>query len=274
MRVGEATRRFPSLQDWRGRLATVLEPFFEGERAIRVGGDDVYVEGADRALVALGWKIGVLARRERALIARAAEAGTTVVDVGAHIGLTTLALARKVGPNGRVYALEPEASNFRLLSRTVTEAELAQIELRQVAAADHSGWMTLYLAAGDRGDHRILPAEEERALVTVRAVALDDLLAEEERVSLLVMDVRGAEASVLRGMRATLARRPAPKILSSVTPALLRRAGVGRDAFFDPLREAGLSPHRVEPNGVIEPISPAAAWSLAESIGSIPVYFG
>jgi FkbM family methyltransferase len=274
MRVGEATRRFSSLPDWRRGLAKLLEPFFEGERAIRVGADDVHVEGADHALVALGWKVGLLARRERALIARAAEAGTAVVDVGAHIGLTTLALARKVGPNGRVYALEPEASNFRLLSRTVAEAELAQVELRQVAAADHSGWMTLYLATGDRGDHRILPAEEERALVTVRAVALDDLLTEEERVSLVVIDVRGAESSVLRGMRATLARRPAPKILCTVAPALLRRAGVGRDAFFDPLRETGLAPHRIESNGAIEPISPAAAWSLAESIGSLPIYFG
>ena len=76
MRVGEATRRFSSLQDWRGRLATLLEPFFEGERAIRVGGDDVYVEGADRALVALGWKIGILARtRASADRARGAKRG-------------------------------------------------------------------------------------------------------------------------------------------------------------------------------------------------------
>jgi FkbM family methyltransferase len=274
MRVSERTRRFSSLPDWRARLATFLDPFFVGERAVHVGGDAVYVEGGDRALQALGWKIGVLARRERAVIARAAAAGTVVVDVGANLGLTTLALARKVGPAGRVYSLEPEASNFRLLSRTVTEAGLAQVEMRQLAAADHSGWMTLYVAAGDCGDHRILPAEEERALVTVRAVSLDDLLAEEERVSLVVIDVRGAESSVLRGMRATLARRPAPKILCTVAPALLRRAGVGRDAFFAPLEEAGLAAHRVEAGGAIEPVSPAAAWSLAESIGSVPIYFG
>ena len=109
----------------------------------------------------------------------------------------------------------------------MTEAELAQVELRQVAAADHSGWMTLYLATGDRGDHRILPAEEERALVTVRAVALDDLLAEEERVSLVVIDVRGAEASVLRGMRTTLARRPAPKILCTCVTGVAAPRGSG-----------------------------------------------
>jgi FkbM family methyltransferase len=274
MRVSEATPRLASLGDWRRRLATFLDPYFAGESAVRVGGDDVYVEGGDRALVALGWKLGVLARRQRAVIARVAEPGSVAVDVGAHIGLTTLALARKVGGRGRVYALEPEASNFRLLSRTVGEAGLAQVETRQVAAADHSGWMTLYLAAGDRADHRILPAEEERALVTVRAVSVDDLVAEEERVGLVVVDVRGAESSVVRGMRTTLSRRPAPKLLCAVSPALLRRAGVGRDAFFDPLREADLVPHRIEPHGSIEPISPAAAWALAESVGSLPIYFG
>jgi FkbM family methyltransferase len=260
---------------WRDRLLSLIEPWFEGERAVRVGSDRVFVEGAARSLVALGWKLGWLARRERAAIARLARPGTVSVDVGANVGLTTLALARRVGSAGRVFALEPEADNFRLLSRTLAEVGLAQVEARQLAAADHSGWMTLYVSERDRRDHRIFPVEEdERALATVRAVCLDDLLAQEERVGLVVIDVCGAELSVLRGMRATLARKPAPRILCTLAPALLRRAGVGRDAFFDPLREAGLASWRLEADGAIDPVSPAAAWTLAEARGTIPVYFG
>ena len=41
--------------------------------------------------------------------------GMTFVDVGAHIGLLTLAGARSVGNTGEVYAIEPGPSSIQLL---------------------------------------------------------------------------------------------------------------------------------------------------------------
>jgi protein-L-isoaspartate O-methyltransferase len=41
--------------------------------------------------------------------------GDVVLDVGAHIGYYTLLLSRLVGDQGRVYAFEPDPSNFALL---------------------------------------------------------------------------------------------------------------------------------------------------------------
>jgi FkbM family methyltransferase len=41
--------------------------------------------------------------------------GTTVLDVGAHIGSLTVPLARLVGPKGRVYSFEPQKKIFREL---------------------------------------------------------------------------------------------------------------------------------------------------------------
>jgi FkbM family methyltransferase len=249
----------------------LLRPYFREDRAIRVGSGRVYVASADRALLALGWKLGCLGRLERALIGRHVRPGMFTVDIGAGIGLHTFDLARRVGAEGRVYALEPEPQSFRLLSRSLDEAGLVQVEARQVAAADRSGWMTLYRSERDGGDHRIFPAGDERPLATVRALRVDDLVAEEGRVDFVVLDVRGAETSVLRGMSETLRRNPGITLLCTLRPALLRHSGTGAAAFFEPLAEDGLVPHRIGRDGVAVPISAGAAWTSAEAAGALPL---
>ncbi len=257
----------------REQLMARLNRAISNARPIAIGADRVYADSADRWLAALSWKLGLAARGERALIERTVQPGMVVADVGANIGLRTLLLARRVGPSGRAYAVEPEARNFRLLSRAVSEAGLAQVELRQVAAADLPGWMTLYLSAVDGGDHRIFPADEERALATVRAVCLDDVLEDEARVDFIRLDVQGGEVSVLRGLRRTLARHAELRLLCAVAPELLRRGGAGAAALFDPLCEAGYVPHLLSSSGVTRPVHPTMAWSTARAAGRVDLYF-
>jgi hypothetical protein len=45
--------------------------------------------------------------------------GDVVVDLGAHVGYYTLLAARRVGPEGRVFAFEPNPDNFRLLVKNI-----------------------------------------------------------------------------------------------------------------------------------------------------------
>jgi FkbM family methyltransferase len=195
------------------------------------------------------------------------------VDVGANVGCYTVGLARCVGTQGRVYALEPETRCFELLGRAVGAARCAQVELRQVAAADYSGWTTLYVSDVDQGDHRIVPAAVERRTVTVRAVSLDDVLADAEHVDFIKLSVQGAEVAALRGLRRTLQRNPGLRLLCTISPLLLERAGAGADAVFDPLVDAGWSPHQVRRDGTTELVDPRVAWSLARARGRLLLYF-
>src|SRR5919199_1573357 len=48
-----------------------------------------------------------------------ARARTTAIDVGANVGVFTVALALAVGPEGRVLAFEPFADNVRRLERNL-----------------------------------------------------------------------------------------------------------------------------------------------------------
>lgn len=45
--------------------------------------------------------------------------GMIVVDIGAHMGYYTLLAARAVGDKGKVFAFEPEPSNYALLVKNI-----------------------------------------------------------------------------------------------------------------------------------------------------------
>lgn len=238
-----------------------------------VGADRLFADSLDRYLAAVCWKLRLLERRERDLIARVVRPGMIAVDVGANLGLHTLGLARAVGPSGRVHALEPEPRNCTLLSRAVREAGLAQVCVHRMAAAEAPDTLTLHLSPVNRGDHRVVADDGPRRALTVSAVALDALLAGEPRIDFVKIDVQGAEVAVLRGLRETLQRCPALTMLCELSPDLLRRAGVGAAEFFAPPRAAGLVPHRLGRHGMPEPIDETAAWALAERQNYVNLYF-
>jgi len=54
--------------------------------------------------------------------------GDCVLDIGAHVGETSLALARAVGETGRVFAFEPQERYFRLLSMNQSLNEIPQLQ--------------------------------------------------------------------------------------------------------------------------------------------------
>src|SRR5262249_25178550 len=142
-----------------------------GERTVCVGSDRLFVDSIDRALAAVAWKLGLLEGPERRLIARVVQPGMIAVDVGANIGLHTLALARRVGDAGVVIAVEPDPSNFRLLTRAVTSAGLSQVRMIQAAAEDRGGEGILHVSPANRVEHRLHVREVTSSRRVVREVA-------------------------------------------------------------------------------------------------------
>ena len=255
------------------RLLAALNRVPIGERAVRVDGERLYAASPDRWLAALAWKTGLLEGAERRMIAREVKPGMVAVDVGANLGVHTLALARAVGPAGRVHALEPDPANFRLLARAVAEARAAQVTLHRAAAAAQAGEMDLHLSAVNRGDHRLHPEAARRTRLRVPAVVLDDLLAGEPHVDFVKIDVQGAEVAVLRGLERTLARNPALGVLCELSPGLLRQAGTDAEVLFALLRARALRPHRVGRDGTCAPVDETGGLGAAEAAGHLNLYF-
>jgi FkbM family methyltransferase len=56
--------------------------------------------------------------REDKIIERfSPEQGSIVIDIGAHFGRYTIIASKRVGPNGKVIAIEADPGNFEILNK-------------------------------------------------------------------------------------------------------------------------------------------------------------
>ena len=142
--------------------------------------------------------------------------GDVFLDVGANVGWYTLHVARMVGPEGLVLAVEPSPDSFAVLKENIKLNHLSNVTALNLAAWDRDADLDLILAticiADTVKQAWADPAEawfrKPRGTVRVPARPLDDVLKDQEvtRLDWVKIDVEGAEAEVLRGLRKALMR--------------------------------------------------------------------
>jgi FkbM family methyltransferase len=142
-------------------------------------------------------------------------------DLGAHFGLYSIGLARRVGPRGQVAAFEPNPLSYARLQRHVQMNELPWLKPYRAAVSDEAGSAELF-TYGDLGTTTThLPYEGEiRAdnvgAINVPLVRLDSLVARGELLPprFVKIDVEGHGHRALRGMQETL-RSAKPIVLAA-----------------------------------------------------------
>ncbi len=140
--------------------------------------------------------------------------GQIAFDVGANIGLFTVAMARAVGETGHVVAYEAVPENYQYLLDNVGMNYLSQwCTLRRQAAWSKSEKLSFWAPRKFRGNGSLRMAEQEYirrypgdelSTIEVDAVPLQPELERFESVSLVKVDVEGAEFQVLLGMEPSL----------------------------------------------------------------------
>jgi FkbM family methyltransferase len=153
--------------------------------------------------------------------------GDTIIDVGSNIGTETLLFAKRVGNQGKVFAFEPLPSNFSILKEMVELNKLKNVELFQAAVADKAGRLRFLPPPEDWsvGEGRIMKDEAKRYNeIEVESLVLDQMFKSGKLFSprMLVMDVEGAELSVLHGAERILIECR-PFIILEWNPELLAK---------------------------------------------------
>jgi FkbM family methyltransferase len=193
----------------------------------------------DRRLYLWMHRLGLMGAAERKIFRKFIRAGMTVVDVGANLGLYSLAMAEMTGPTGRVISFEPDPDLYSLLRGNCEINNAGNVEAIQSALGRNSDKMTLHrLTLNSGGNH--LGSGERVSFgrpVTVE-VAVFDSLFPGVRPDFIKVDVQGWELNVLRGMERTLSDAD-PVIFLEFWPEGLRRAGSRPEEMFSMVRELG-----------------------------------
>ena len=190
--------------------------------------------------------------------------GSRVVDVGAHVGFFTERFATWVGPEGSVTALEPEPVNFGRLRRRVARTGLGgRVQAVNAAAVERSGGVFLRVDPTHPGDHQL--AVEG---LPVRGVTLDEIVgpADPRPLSLVKIDVQGAEARVVAGGEETM-RRLRPSLLVEVDDERLRRQGSSARELIGCLAALGYTPRHLSRAGISRVLATGEAVDLAGGRG-------
>lgn len=218
-------RRFP-IQRGKGLLVRrVLLPILPADPAYFVaslpGGGRVQLHPRET----LGFATLLYGGFETAEIACAIELatpGTIAFDVGANVGLFTVALGRVIGHHGCVVAVEPDHANVIRLVGNLDLNGIGNVRVVQAVAGDREDLVELKVA-DDRAYNSVVRIEGKHHAVStasVQSVRLDAVWEDLGRpaVSIIKVDVEGAEAPVLRGGR---------QMLIQTAPAVLAEANDG-----------------------------------------------
>ena len=166
--------------------------------------------------------------------------GMTVVDVGANIGYVTLFAARKVGLQGKVFAVEPAKDNLVMLEKNVQLNQAANITVLACAAGRHQKTQDFYLHGSYSGHNSFFQRQRMKDItgtVSVKVMPLDDLIL--EKVDFVKIDVEGAELEVLAGMSGMLRSNPDIQLIIEWNPLIQQTAGYAPGQLPEFLIESG-----------------------------------
>ncbi len=194
----------------------------------------------------------------RRYLAERLQPGSTFLDIGSNVGFFSLLAAQLVGPDGKVYAFEPDPAIHEALTRSASANQFAHLETFRVALSDHHDESTFYRAKDGTANSLVpeAPGREHRyteQLVT-QVTTLDRLASagkiSVDNIALLKVDVEGEEARVVAGMRETLQAASYPPIWCEVRgPEGSTRAPNTFTAVCDQLAPLGYQPFRWTPDG-------------------------
>ncbi len=176
--------------------------------------------------------LGLYERPLVRLIEAVVRPGDLCIDVGAHKGFISLQLAKAVGREGRVISIEPDPRAMQILTSNCRRNRAVNVELYscllgnaarvcEFSLSTRLGWSSMF-------PNELAQTAVSRT-ISIQTRTLDDLIGEAGvadscRLSLVKMDVEGAEPLVLAGALRTLATFR-PVVHFEVNEASLRAAG-------------------------------------------------
>lgn len=162
------------------------------------------------------------------------QAGDTFLDIGANFGYFSLLAAHKVGPAGRVIAVEASPDVLPHLKKNL--AAFANTELIHAAVGKEQGTTEFFLTEDfvNSGVSQS-PFQRSARKISVAMNTIDNLLtargAGKGTVQFIKCDVQGDEMAVLEGARRSISNAARLNMIIEWAPAWMKKAGYNPEEF-------------------------------------------
>lgn len=209
-----------------------------------INGYDMHIDDVDSLGLASNSKFEPY---ETAVVKQLLKEGDIVLDIGANIGYYTLLFSRLVGEIGKVYAFEPDPSNYQLLQKNIISNNIKNTVLFNKGVSNKSGASTLFLCSGNKGMHRAYPSILCDDKIPIEMVMLDEetnIL--NHKIDFLKIDIEGFEYQALQGMKKILKNNQELKILTEFSPTAIVESGYDPSDYLDLLEEYDFTIYSVE----------------------------
>ncbi|MES2474548.1 MAG: FkbM family methyltransferase [Verrucomicrobiota bacterium] len=133
--------------------------------------------------------------------------GAVFIDVGAHVGVYSVLAAKRVGSQGKVFAIEPQSVGIAAIEISAALNGFTHLHAILGAVGKTAGLIPLDLESFGAAVVDQSRARENSTLV--QCLALDDLATQNSlaKIHLLKLDAGGNEAEVLLGAKELLRSR-------------------------------------------------------------------
>lgn len=168
------------------------------------------------------------------------KSGDIAIDVGANIGETSLELAKRVGPQGKVFSFEPDPIMRAKFEKNLSFNKGASVQVEPWALSYVPGTYRLYRISERNPAGNKIMAEGPGDYVNIEAMRLDDYVRDKgfERVNLIKIDVEGFEKNVLLGAEKTILKFK-PKLFVEISVGQLLMQKTSAQEIFTMLEDWG-----------------------------------
>jgi FkbM family methyltransferase len=226
-------------------LRRVYFPLDNRRALIRTEVGYMICDRKDASLIAMLIESGELEPGLRLFLSRFLGEGMVFVDVGAHIGMHSIAAARIVGATGRVFSFDATPDNADFLRQNVTQNGFSDRVLVEQCFVGAATGVTDFHICPISGLNSKYPVPNEIGKLELPVVALDTALHDVGSVNLVKIDVEGAEVAVFAGMRELMRRSPDACVVAEFAPIHLKRSGAQIEDWEAFCKEHGLTVYEV-----------------------------
>lgn len=165
--------------------------------------------------------------------------GMTVIDIGANLGVYSIAMAKLVGENGRVFAFEPTSATRDRLETSRQANALPNLEIVGRALSDSERLGRIVFGGSSEVNH--LGADGEGETVEISSLDIESRRLGWNGPDFIKIDAEGEEEAIIRG---------AEKLFNQASPIVMmeiRAEATLNSGLVGKMAELAYAPYRLVP---------------------------